>query len=66
MSLSWNKARGSFSIFTNLEYTKEGVEKPDILRDFVDVEGKFLDTMGSMTISENLAQFEKGGFVRVE
>jgi len=65
MSLSWNKERGSFSIFSNLEYTKD-VEKPEILQQFTDVQPQYMNTMRSSTLSENLCTFanEAGKFVK--
>lgn len=52
MSISWNQVRGSFSIFSNLEYTK-AVENPPSLQPFLQAQPQFINTM---RIS-NLADF---------
>ena len=51
MSISWNQVRGSFSIFSNLEYTKP-VENPPSLRPFIQAQPQFINTMRISSLTD--------------
>lgn len=51
MSISWNKDRDSFSVFTNLEYTQQ-TENPDVLKPFTEAQPQFLNTMRTSTLGD--------------
>jgi hypothetical protein len=44
MSISWNQARNSYSIFSNLEYTKKDTA-PAALQPFLEAQPQYLNTM---------------------
>ena len=65
MSISWNKDRDSFSIFCNVEYTKEDSDPP-CMRPFTKAEPQFVNTMRMSTLCAKLTDFsvEVGRFVK--
>lgn len=64
MSMRWNRDSG-FSIFCNLEYTKEESD-PACLRPFTRVQPQYMNTMRISTLSAKLSDFdeEAGKYVK--
>ena len=65
MSMRWSKESDSFSIFCNLEYTKEESD-PACFRPFTHVQPQYLNTMRISTLSTKLSDFdaEAGKYVK--
>ena len=51
ISISWNQARSSFSIFSNLQYTQP-VEKPAALEAFLQIQPQMLNTIRISNLSD--------------